>query len=64
MPTDPFRAIAALARAEAGRTTKPAPPAPREPAEPPRAEPAVPERRRARWREIARRLRHPRSATG
>ncbi|MBQ1157690.1 hypothetical protein KBZ21_05865 [Streptomyces sp. A73] len=62
MPTDPFRAIAALARAEAARTTAPTTPEPREPAERAEPEPAVPERRRTGWREIARRIHRPRSA--
>ncbi|MGI5350558.1 hypothetical protein ACQEU8_20635 [Streptomyces sp. CA-250714] len=62
MPNDPFRAIAALARAEAARTTAPAPPEPRTPEEPTEPEPGTPEDRRSVWREIARRLRHPRSA--
>ncbi|MBO8185035.1 hypothetical protein [Streptomyces spirodelae] len=63
MPTDPFRAIAALARAEAVRTTTPVPPEPRtssETAEP--EKPEVPDRRRTGWREIARRIRRPRSS--
>ncbi|WP_326691757.1 MULTISPECIES: hypothetical protein [unclassified Streptomyces] len=65
MPTDPFRAIAALARAEANRTT----PKPRKPAEStespesePETEPATPERRRTVWRQIAHRIRRPDSA--
>jgi hypothetical protein len=66
MPTDPFRAIAALARAEATRTT----PAPRKPSEPttapehtePEPEPDSPEPSRTTWRDLARRIRRPNSA--
>ena len=69
MPTDPFQAIAALARAEANRTTAfDAVPEPRKSNEldetPEYAEsiepvPDAPERRRTVWRQIARRIRRP-----
>ncbi|MBO8194194.1 hypothetical protein ITI46_21390 [Streptomyces oryzae] len=61
MPTDPFRAIAAMARAEAARTTTPVTPEPRRSTESTEPEPETSERRRTFWREIARRIRHPRS---
>ena len=73
MPTDPFRAIAALARAEANRTTAPPTSAPKprksnelteppESTEPPEPEPVAPARRRTVWRQIARRIRRPDAA--